>query len=88
MIFRKFWILFATVLLIGCGNSSGDSDNGSDADAELGALIVKLLECDLVTDGDIPGTGRICPIRSVVVRTLLTGGAEKGPSFSYSPRAH
>jgi hypothetical protein len=32
----------------------------------------------------MPGTGRICLIRSVVVRTLLTGGAEKGPSFSYS----
>jgi hypothetical protein len=30
-------------------------------------------------------TGRICLIRSVVVSTLLTGGAEKGPSFSYSP---
>ena len=54
MIFREFLILFAMVLLIGCGNSSGDSDKGSDADAELGALIVKLLECDLVTDGDIP----------------------------------
>ncbi|MBC8187559.1 MAG: hypothetical protein H8E78_05040 [Proteobacteria bacterium] len=54
MIFRKFLILFAMVLPIGCGNSSGDSDNRSNADAELGALIVKLLECDLVTDGDIP----------------------------------
>jgi len=33
-----------------------------------------------------PGTGRICLIRCVVVRRLLTGGAEKGPSFSYSQR--
>ncbi len=31
-----------------------------------------------------PGPGRICLIRSVVVRTRLTGGAEKGPSFFYS----
>ena len=30
--------------------------------------------------------GRICLIRSVVVRTLPIGGAEKGPSFSYSLR--
>ncbi len=36
---------------------------------------------------DFPGPGRICLIRSVVVRTLLTGGAEKGPSFSYSQSA-
>jgi hypothetical protein len=34
---------------------------------------------------NISRTGRICLIRSVVVSTLLTGGAEKGPSFSYSP---
>ena len=54
MIFRKFLILFAMVLPIGCGNSSGDSDNRSNADAELGALIVKLLECDLDQPGDPP----------------------------------
>jgi hypothetical protein len=35
--------------------------------------------------GKMPRTGQICLIRSVVVSTLLTGGAEKGPSFSYSP---
>ena len=29
--------------------------------------------------------GRICLIRSLVVRRLLTGGTEKGLSFSYSP---
>jgi hypothetical protein len=32
----------------------------------------------------LPGTGRICLIRSLVVRRLLTGGTEKGLSFSYS----
>jgi len=34
----------------------------------------------------VPGTrnGRICLIRSLVVRRLLTGGTEKGLSFSYS----
>ncbi len=49
MIFRKFWILFAMVLLIGCGNSSGDGDDGSEAGSEL---FKKLLECDLVSDGN------------------------------------
>ncbi len=47
MIFRKFLILFVMLLLVGCGGSSGD--NESDADA----LIATLLECRLVTDGDI-----------------------------------
>jgi len=30
----------------------------------------------VATGWTLPGTGRICPIRSAVVRTLLTGGAE------------
>ena len=34
---------------------------------------------------DRPGTGQICLIGNVVVRTLPTGGAEKGPCFSYAP---
>jgi len=33
---------------------------------------------------DVARNGRICLIRSLVVRRLLTGGTEKGLSFSYS----
>jgi hypothetical protein len=33
----------------------------------------------------LPGTGWFHPVRGTVVICLLTGGTEKGPSFSYSP---
>ena len=44
-------------------------------------VIAKML---VVVGCHLPGAGSMYLVRTVVVRRLLSGGAEKGPSFSYS----
>jgi len=80
--------LFGTSGLTVDGTFSGSAAQLSIDDVDIDSLtLFSLVDTTSVsTHGSDPGTGRICPIRSAVVRTLLTGGAEKGPSFSYSPQ--
>jgi hypothetical protein len=73
-----FWLLYGPGASAGTGSSASRGlsfvgDSGLTWNVDAGNIDIVAVEWN-AHDG-IPGTGRICLIRSVVVRTLPIGGA-------------